>query len=138
MLRNFQVHKSIDMALNTYHNKDKGIKIYPVSEKNKYLSWLLFRDQLSWILIAVKILGCHLDTKDQEPVNQFGHLSKQEREWTQAGAQFEGCGEGRVTQTTRMSEWETRRDQLAADANQQLTRSQFRGPGANKVIACEY
>ena len=26
MLRNFQVHKSIDKDLNTYHNKDKGIK----------------------------------------------------------------------------------------------------------------
>ena len=33
----------------------------------------------------------HLDTKHQEPVNQFGHLYKQEREWTQAGVQ---CGEG--------------------------------------------
>ena len=36
----------------------------------------------------------HLDTKDQEPVNQFGHLSKQEREWTQAGARFGGGGGG--------------------------------------------
>ena len=34
MLRNFQAHKSIDMDLNTYHNKDKGIKInYTVSKK---------------------------------------------------------------------------------------------------------
>ena len=30
----------------------------------------------------------HLDTKDQEPVNQFGHLSKQERERTRAGPRF--------------------------------------------------
>ena len=74
----------------------------------------------------------HLDTKDQEPVNQFGHLYKQEREWTQTGARF--GGEGRVTQTTRMSECETRRDQMAADVNQQLTWSQLRGPGANKII----
>ena len=47
-------------------------------------------------------------------------------------------GEGRVTQTTRMSKWQTRRDQMAADVNQQLTWSQFRGPGANEVIASKY
>ena len=49
-----------------------------------------------------------------------------------------GGGEGRVTETTRMSKWETRRDQMAADVNQQLTWSQFRGPGANEVIASKY
>ena len=27
-------------------------------------------------------------------MNQFGHLSKQEREWTQAGARFGGGEEG--------------------------------------------
>ena len=49
----------------------------------------------------------HLDTKHQEPVNQFGHLYKQEREWTQAGARFffffffgGGGGGGGVTQKT--------------------------------------
>ena len=135
------------MDLNTYHNKDKGIKIYSI-RKNKPLSWLLFRDQLTWILNAVKnwvvpaenyplmSLPTHLVTKHQEPVNQFGYLYKQEREWTQAGARFRGGGGGGGEGREGNSNY--KRDQLTLDVNQQLTWSQFRGPEANKVIASEH
>ena len=71
-----------------------------------------------------------LDTKDYDPVNQFGHLYRQESLGTQAGIQSGKEGE-RANQATRMGEQETRRDQMAADANQQLIWSQLSGSGAN-------
>ena len=37
----------------------------------------------------------HLDTKDQEPVNQFGDLSKQERESGDSSRDPIGEGEGK-------------------------------------------
>ena len=76
----------------------------------------------------------HLDTKDQEPVNQFGHLYKQERESGDSSRDLirEECEGGREGKPNNKNEqMRTRRDQVAADVNQQLTWSQFREPGAN-------
>ena len=89
----------------------------------------------NWVVLAENYppmpLPERLDTKDQESAYQFVHPYKEESLGTQAGSQSEQGGGGRLNQTTRMSEREMRRDQRAADVNQQLTWSQFRGPGAN-------
>ena len=75
----------------------------------------------------------HLDqTKTKSQCISLGiFINKRESLRTQAVTRSGGQGEGgRLNQTARMRERETSRDQMAADVNQQLTWSQFRGPGA--------
>ena len=127
-------------------------RIFTVLRFTQYLknTWLLFRDQLSWIFIAFKkwvvlvenyplmSLPGYLNTKDREPVNQFGHLYyKTEVLGTQAETRLVGGGRERereVNQTTSTSEWKTRRDLMEADVHQQLTGVSSEGLGLIKLF----
>ena len=125
-------------------------RIFTVLRFTQYLknTRLLFRDQLSWIFVAFKnwvvlvenyplmSLPGYLNTKDREPVNQFGHLYyKTEVLGTIAETPVSGGKEGgSVNQTTSMSEWKTRRDHMEADVYQQLAGVSSEGLGLIKLF----
>ena len=79
-----------------------------------------------WKIILIPPPG-HLDKKDQEPVNQFGH-GDSSRDPIRLGT-----GEGRVNQTTTISEQKTRKDQMVASSRHSVSQSVVQKTACEKI-----